>query len=303
MYTFLRYYYIGDKMKINIINACSDLGVNIDGASLGPQVIKKKIYTNEHINQIIDVKCSCNNKDSDSNNMKKNIARLNKFNSDLYNTLIKLQNDSTLNITIGGDHSIAIASALASIKSEENLGIIWIDTHPDFNTFETTITGNIHGVPLATVTQNNGYELTGFHSGNYYKNENTVMLGVRDINPPEKIFIDNYKIRAITTNELKTNNLVQLTNDALNCASKNTNGIHLSIDLDVLDPEVAPGISVGFDNGLSKEELFKILDIILEKKELIKSIDLVEFNPINDKDNKTLNIAIEILEKIINKLK
>ena len=127
------------------------------------------------------------------------------------------------------------------------------------------------------------------------------MLGVRDINPPEKIFIDDYKIKAITTNELKTKNLEQLTNDALSCASKDTNGIHLSIDLDVLDPEVAPGISVGFDNGLSIEELFKILDIILEKKELIKSIDLVEFNPINDKDNKTLNIAIEILEKIINK--
>ena len=70
-------------MKINIINACSDLGVNIDGASLGPQVIKKKIYKNEYINQIIDVKCNCNNKDNEPNNMKKNITRLNSFNSDL----------------------------------------------------------------------------------------------------------------------------------------------------------------------------------------------------------------------------
>ena len=289
-------------MKINIINACSDLGVNIDGSSNGPKKIKEIINNNNYINKIIDIECDCNNKEKNPNNLKKNINRLNEFNSKLYKSILSLQENNCLNITIGGDHSISIASALASIKKEEKLGIIWIDTHPDFNTFETTVTGNIHGLPLATITKNNGYELTKFHNGNYFKNENTVMFGIRDIDAPEQKLINKLKIKTITTNDLKSKNLEELTKEAIKIASNNTSGIHISIDLDVLDPKIAPGISVGFNNGLMKEELFKILDIILEKKELIKSIDLVEFNPLNDIDNKTLNIVIEILEKIINKL-
>lgn len=289
-------------MKINIINAYSDLGVNIDGARLGPKEIKKVILNNKFINKIIDVKCDCSKKNDDSNDMKKNIVKLNEFNSNLYNQILSLQENNSLNVTIGGDHSIAIASALASINKQEKLGIIWIDTHPDFNTFETTVTGNIHGVPLSTITGNNGYELTKFHQENYFKNENVVILGARDIDPPEQKLINDCKIKTITTNELKNNNIEKMTKKALKIASNNTKGIHLSIDLDVLDPKIAPGISVGFNNGLTKEELFKILDTILKEKHLIKSIDLVEFNPLNDINNKTLNIAIEILEKIINKM-
>jgi len=289
-------------MKLNIINACSDLGVNITGANLGPKEIKKIIKDNKNINKIIDIECDSSDKSNDPKDMKKNIVKLNEFNSRLYNAITTLNNIDTLNITVGGDHSIVIASALASIKSHEKLGIIWIDTHPDFNTFQTTITGNIHGVPLATVTDNNGYELTLFHKGNYYKNSNTIILGARDIDPKELENLNRCNIKSYTTKDIKTN-LESATLDALEKALENTNGIHLSIDLDVLDPNIAPGISVGFNNGLSKEELFRMLDIILQQKEKIKSIDLVEFNPLYDKDNKTLNIAIEVLEKIIDTFK
>ena len=203
---------------------------------------------------------------------------------------------------IGGDHSIAIASALASIKTKDRLGIIWVDTHPDFNTFKTTTSGNIHGLPLATVTENNGYELTKFHDGNFFRNNNTVIIGARDIDTLEQVNLDNSKIKVYSTNDVISGNIETIVNNAIQIATQNTNGIHLSIDIDVLDPIIAPGISVGYKDGINTKHLFKIVDEFLKHKDLIKSIDIVEYNPINDKDNKTLKIVLELINKIVNML-
>lgn len=287
-------------MKIKIINAPSDLGVTVNGASKGPKTIKKQIINNSKIDKIIDLECDCSNKSYDSNDLEKNFDRVNLFNEKLYTTLLSNKNKDTVTITIGGDHSIAIASALASQKYEKNLGIIWIDTHPDFNTFETTITGNIHGLPLATITGNNGNRLTTFHDGNFISNNNTVIIGARDIDPLEQVNLDRAKIKVYSTTDVKTKSIKKIVDESIKKALDNTNGIHVSIDIDVLDPEVAPGISVGFKDGITKEELFEIIDNILLYKDKIKSFDVVEFNPLNDIDNKTLSITIEIINKLIN---
>lgn len=289
-------------MKINVINACSDLGVNINGTKYGPKEIKKYLTKDVNINNIIDIFSEDIVKNNDKNNLKKNIIPLNKFNEELYSKVKNSKEEKIFPITIGGDHSIAIASALASIEYEKSLGIIWVDTHPDFNTFKTTTSGNIHGLPLATVTNNNGDELTKFHNGNYFKNENTVIIGARDIDPLEQVNLSNAKIKVYSTKDVKSKNIRNIVEKAIEIATKNTNGIHISIDIDVLDPLIAPGISVGFENGLSKEELFEIIDIFLENKGKIKSIDIVEFNPKTDIDNKTLKITVELIKRIINKL-
>lgn len=286
-------------MKLNIINACSDLGVNIDGSSLGPSIIKKNLKDKEEINKIVDVVCDCSNKSNDKKDMKKNLDKLNHFNEELYNKIYSLNDDNAINLTIGGDHSIVISSSLASISKRENLGIIWFDTHPDFNTFETTKTGNIHGLPLATISNNNGNILTKFHKGSFFKNENVAILGARDIDPLEGDLLKKYSIKTILTDDIKKD-LEHSVLESIKVASNNTQGIHLSIDLDVIDPIIAPGISVGFKNGLTKQEFFSVIDLLLKEKDLIKSIDIVEFNPLNDKNNKTLDIALELIEKIIN---
>lgn len=290
--------------KINIINACTDLGVNIDGASKGPIIVKEYIkeLDSKKINKIIDVICDCTNKSQDKNDLRKNFDRINKFDTELYQTILNSSNNESINIVIGGDHSIAIASALASIKTNDKLGIIWVDTHPDFNTFKTTISGNIHGLPLATVTENNGYELTKFHDGNFFKNNNTVIIGARDIDTLEQVNLDNNKIKVYSTNDVISGSIETIVNNAMKIAAQNTNGIHLSIDVDVLDPIIAPGISVGYKDGINTKHLFKIVDEFLKHKDLIKSIDIVEYNPINDKNNKTLKIVLELINKIVNML-
>ena len=290
-------------MKINIINACSDLGVNVDGSRYSPIKVKEYLKNNESINKIIDVFAENVVKSNDKNDLEKNIEPLNRFDDKLYSIVKSAKEEGVFPLTIGGDHSVVIASALADISYEDSLGVIWVDTHPDFNTFETTTSGNIHGLPLATITNNNGAKLTKFHNGNFFRNENTVIIGARDIDPLEQVNLDKAKIKVYSTNDVKTKNIREIVQESIDIALNKTNGIHLSIDIDVLDPVIAPGISVGFRDGLTKEQLFEIVDVLMENKDKIKSIDVVEFNPLTDIDNKTLRITVELIERIIEKLK
>lgn len=289
-------------MKLSLIKAKTDLGVMFNGADKGPDILCNYFINNEKVNKITEINKKNINKDTNVNNKKKNINEVNEFNNRLYNEVNNLIQENLLPITIGGDHSIAIGSALASIKNHENLGIIWIDSHGDYNTFETTMTGNIHGVPLATLNNNVSEELTYFHKGNFYKTENTVIVGGRDIDPLELENLKNNNITIFTTKDIKNEGVKEIMKKAIEIASKNTNGIHISFDIDIIDPSVAPGVSVPAINGINEKEAYEITDELIKNKDKIKSLDLVEFNPLYDKNNVTENISKNILKKIVNGL-
>ena len=235
--------------------------------------------------------------------LKKNLNELNNFNNHLFNEVKDSLNNNMLPITLGGDHSIAIASALASINKYNNMGIIWFDAHGDFHTFDTTISGNIHGLPFAAIT---GYEkklLSEFHNGNYFNFKNAVLLGGRDIDIPDEL--NNLKdagITIITTEDIKKYGINAMAEKAFNIASNGTNGIHISYDLDCIDCDIAPGVSIPVKNGINLEEAYGFVDCMIKNKEKIKSIDLVEFNPLRDKEKITEKIATNILNKLITNL-
>ena len=150
-------------MKLNIVYASSDLGVNIEGSEKAKEKLNE---ITKNLENVYEVKKENVAKSYDKKDMEKNLAPLNKFNEKLYNKIVSLKDGVTL--TIGGDHSIAIGSALASKKKNENIGIIWVDAHGDYNTFETTTTGNLHGMPFATVDGINGDRLSYFFDGKYF---------------------------------------------------------------------------------------------------------------------------------------
>jgi len=150
--------------KINIIGACCDLGVHINGANEGPIKLEPHI---KNMNQFINVKADSVNKSLNKNDLKKNINEIYSYNKELYNEVLKNLKNDIFPIILGGDHSIAVASALASIKKHEKLGIIWFDAHGDFNTFKTTTTGNIHGLPFAVLTNFENEFNTEYHKGNF----------------------------------------------------------------------------------------------------------------------------------------
>ena len=287
--------------SIDIIDACTDLGVSVDGAALGPEILTEDLI-NKKVDNIHIIHADEDGKEKEKDNKKKNLKKLNEFNIELYNRVLKSIDEKKFPLTIGGDHSLVIASALASIKKNQNLGIIWIDAHGDYNTFKTTITGNIHGLPLAVI---DGYEkmyLADFHNGSFYNSKNTVIVGGRDIDPLEQENLKDAGVTVFTTEEIHKRGMKAVMEDAIKIACNNTNGMHISYDLDVIDPVICPGVSVPAKKGINLEEAYEAVDEIIKYKDKLKSLDLVEYNPLKDIDNKTKVIAKTILESLINNI-
>ena len=291
--------------KISLIDACSDLGVHVDGAKFGPEAITKNLNTyisNPNIEGVHVIYSQNVKKELEKENKKKNLAPVNEFNTRLYNLVYEILKNENFPVTIGGDHVIAIASALASIKKHQNLGIIWVDAHGDFNTFNSTSSGNLHGLPLAVIANYEKKLLANFHNGNFYNPKNTVIVGGRDIDPWEMPNIKDAGVTVFSTEEIHKYGAEEILNKAFEIASSGTNGVHISYDLDVIDPKIAPGISIPAVDGINLDEAYEIANIIRTyiKNNFVKSLDLVELNPLRDVDNVTEKIAKNILKIILN---
>ena len=284
-------------MKNNkLILAGSDLGVHIDGASLGP----KKVFENiEYENKILleqnkEYKKELS-KEIKNKNEKELVSYLAKLSS-LYNNTLK---NNEFPIMIGGDHSLAISSALNSNFHQGPLGIIWFDAHADYHIHQTTVTGNLHGLPLATI---NGKDSNWFKFDNYkyISEENTVIFGARSIDPGEYDNLNKANVTIITQDEIKSLGIEQSLTKAYKIASNNTSGIHISFDLDYLDPSIASGVSTPVNDGGSIKDYSIIKQSFINNINIIKSFDIVEYNSLNDKNNETLNIVLDLLNNVFN---
>ena len=283
--------------NIEIVEAMSDLGVHVDGADKGPRELEKYLTENKlHRVEKLNVK-----KDKDKENKEKNLIAVNEFNERLYNQVRDIIENGHVPLTIGGDHSIAIGSALASISKYENLGIIWFDAHGDYNTFDTTITGNIHGLPLAVITGYERKKLATFHNSKFYSPQNTVIVGARDLDDLEWVNLKDAGVTVFTTEDIKKEGAEVITEKAIKIASNGTQGMHISFDIDLIDPIDAPGVSVPAKDGITKEEAYKIVNEFLKYSDIIKSIDVVEYNPTRDINDKTRIITLDVINKIIKK--
>lgn len=280
-------------MKLTVINACSDLGVMIDGADKGPLILSKSL---KNIDNVITINKDNVEKERDKGNKKRNLKYVNNFNEKLYKKII---NEKNFVITIGGDHSITIGSGLASKKKHGNIGLLWIDAHSDYHNMNSTITGNIHGMPFATISGQNGNELSSFFAGEYYNPKKTVLIGGRDIESPEYINLEKAGVKIFTTEDIKNYGVKKIMEDAFKIALNGTDGVHISYDLDVIDPEIAKGVSVKAKDGINEEEAYLIKNEIIKMINYVKSFDLVEYNPEYDIDQKTKEIALNILNDII----
>lgn len=281
---------------INIINANSDLGVHVDGSNLGP----KKLTGNINITKYnIDKEQVIKSKDS--NDLKKNLEAVNSFTEKIFKKELEILESNNFPLLIGGDHSTVIGSALASNLYNENIGIIWIDAHGDYNTFETTHSGNLHGLPLAAITGYKCSDLTSFIANKYINPKNAVVVGARSIDPWEIGNMIDAGVTIFTTEDIKKYGTKTIMDRAFEIALDGTKGTHVSYDLDVIDCDIAPGVSIPEKNGINEIEANEIMDILIDRKQDIKSMDFVEFNPLNDINDKTYDIASNLLNKFIEK--
>lgn len=287
-------------MKSIIIGVGSDLGVHIDGSSLGPvQLINdiKSFYNGETttIMQEEDILKSRNLSDR-----RKNEYEVDEINTKIYNTILEKEKDNYFPIVIGGDSSITIPIALASSKVRENIGMILFSPYTNYNTFDTTVSGNINGMSLAAINGYKNSELRYYHDGNVIQPTKTVVVGARSIDDWEKDNVKYSGLNVFTSEDIKQKGLETVINEAFSIANERTKGIHISFDLGLLDPSIAPGVSIPEFDGMSEEEVMNINKLIIAHMKDITSYDLVEFNPLRDENRKTEQIALNILAQIIN---
>lgn len=199
---------------------------------------------------------------------------------------------------IGGDHAAAIGTVSGAAIAQNNLGLLWVDSHSDINTHETTASGNIHGMPVSALMGYGCQSLTSIGSVEQkIAPQNIVMLGVRDIDPPEQEIIDKFNIKCITYDEVLKRGLSECLKEAHTYLS-GIKKLHLSFDLDSMNPEVIKGVSVPVADGFTKSDVHNIIDFTLKNFDM-SSIDIVEFNPEFDSDGVTAEFTNELIHRII----
>lgn len=203
---------------------------------------------------------------------------------------------------IAGDHSVVMGSASASsvyVRNTygEEIGMVYIDAHADINTDETTTSGNIHGVPVAALLGMGEPKLTGFLTkGAKLRPENIVYLGLRDIDPPELEILKEQNIRYYTYEDICEKGLSVCLEETYAYLS-HLNHIHLSFDIDSVNPDILPGVSVPVPDGFTEEEIYEAFEGLIKNLPII-SYDIVEFNQEYDKGNKTADFVSELVDFI-----
>ncbi|MBR5045579.1 MAG: arginase [Oscillospiraceae bacterium] len=283
-------------MNIRLIGSASDLGVSVDGSRYAPELLLSDI---EDIPSEIMFPEPGIIKSHSADDMRKNEAPLNRFHSRLYSALVSSRSEGDFTILAGGDHSCAIPSVLSSEKVYGDIGVIWIDAHTDFNTFRTTETGNIHGLPLACAAGYECEELRTFHDGKTVDPANVCIIGARSIDREERENLRDAGVTVFSTDDLRTKGIREVVEEAFSVCLNGTGSVHVSFDLDVIDPSLVPGVSVPAPDGISTEEAFDVIAAVTDRIDDVCSFDLVELNPLRDPDHISKDIASEILAKII----
>lgn len=208
-------------------------------------------------------------------------------------------NEGVIPIFLGGDHSVAIGT-VGGISTIDSCGLIWIDAHGDFNTPESSSSGNVHGMPLATLLGDGAPELTSVgRSGAKLEAKDVVIIGLRDLDLKEKQRLKKRGMKLFTMRDIDEQGMGQVARSALKHLEHCKN-IHVSLDVDALDPNEAPGVGTPVPGGLSYREAQLLMEIIADSQKL-SSLDIVEINPILDQRNRTAEIAIELAASLFGK--
>lgn len=221
----------------------------------------------------------------------------------LSETLAKSVHESVLKkhlfITLGGDHTAAIGAwSGAATAINGDVGLIWFDAHMDSHTYETTPSNNIHGMPLAILLGHGDKQLTQIASPNTkLKPENVVLMGIRSFESGEAALLKKLGVTIFYMEDIYRLGIQQVFSKAVEIVSKNTAGFGISIDLDGFDPADAPGVGTAEPNGVNAAEFLAHFSIVVSHPKFIGA-DIVEFNPVLDKDHRTEKLAVGLVEII-----
>src|ERR1700675_270394 len=217
----------------------------------------------------------------------------------------KALSEGFLPLVLGGDHSIAagVAAGVANHfrKEKKQIGYLWLDAHGDMNTPESSPSGNVHGMPLASLIGHGAPELAELLG---YKPKvearNVAIVGVRDLDAKERRLVKESGVHAFTMRDIDERGLREVMNEALRFCSDDTDGVAVSLDMDFVDPEDAPGVGTPVRGGVTYRESHLAMEMIADSEAMV-SLEIVEINPVIDLHNKTALLGVEMVLSALGK--
>ncbi len=202
-------------------------------------------------------------------------------------------------IILGGDHSISMGS-VAGASRRERIGVVWVDAHGDFNTSGSSPSGNIHGMPLAALNGlGDAYLVDMGWEGRKVRSEDTVLIGIRELDAGERALLRETDVKIYTMADVDRLGMARIAAETLERLS-GLPRVHVSLDADVLDPQVAPGVGTPVPGGLTYREAHLLMELLAQSG-VVTSLDLVEVNPILDQANKTAEMMVGIAASLLGK--
>jgi arginase len=223
----------------------------------------------------------------------------------LAETTKRVCDEGGLPVILGGDHSIAVGSVSgvsAYLRERgEKLGIIWLDAHADMNTPETTHSGNVHGMPLASIMGRGPVELTDIYGfAPKVDPKNVALIGIRDIDDGERQLIRELGVRAFTAREMDERGMNAIMDEALEIASNGTAGYHVTLDVDFIDPRFAPGVGTPVPGGATYRETHLAMERVADHGRMV-SLEYAELNPVCDVENRSAEVGVAMLLSALGK--
>ncbi|MGE7690996.1 arginase [Lysinibacillus sp. NPDC097214] len=291
-----------NKLNISIIGVPTDYGQTRRGVDMGPSAIRYAgvVERLEAVGHVVhdqgDIRVSQKLEGAIVDKQLLNLEEVIDVSTSLANSVNKAVEQKAFPLVLGGDHSIAIGTLAGLGEHYKNLGVIWFDAHADLNTPETTPSGNIHGMPLA-VSIGLGHERLVKIRNNVpkIKPENVIIIGARSVDPGERELISQQGIKVYTMHEVDRLGMTRVMEDALAyLRARDIDGLHLSLDLDGLDPLYTPGVGTPVPGGITYRESHLAMEM-LQESGMLTSAEFVEVNPILDEKNRTADVAVALM--------
>jgi arginase len=291
--------------QITILGVPLDLGASRRGVDMGPSALRLAGLNTRleslgyEVADLGNISVAQQESTPTGLHIAKYLPQIAKTCSTLAEAVERIVSSEKFPLVLGGDHSIAVGTVAgvshAFLRREKKVGLVWVDAHPDMNTPETSPSGNVHGMPLACCIGKGPAELTDiFGYAPKVEARNVVLVGLRDVDLSERGPIHDSGVNAFTMRDIDERGLKSVMQEAIQLAGRETDGFHLSFDMDVLDPDEAPGVGTPVRGGMTYREAHLAMETICDSARMV-SMDLVEVNTVLDVANRTAQLAVELI--------